>query len=371
MRKRIRVVQGGTWAGKTYGIMSVLINYAARNPNRMITIVAESIPAIKRGAMTNFMEIMMDTGRWIESRFNYSERIYAFASGSKIEFNSFDSVGKAQAAGKRTELFINEAYYMDFDIADALIGRTTGIVWIDYNPHSSFWAHDELLKRNDVEFLKLIPADNECVPDTIRHEHQLKREKSLTSEYWSNWCRVYLDGEIGRLMGSIFTDWKTGAFPDGLAAINGMDFGFNDPDVLIRCGFERKSKTLYVDQKLYMSGNSSEQLRTLVTQLVGRNELIIADCADARMIHELKRYVNIKPVDKSKWTVAESIKMMLDWHIVVTDESLDVINELKNYVWNDKRAGVPVDAYNHTIDCIRYAFMNYISKPQTTQKWHA
>jgi phage terminase large subunit len=370
MRKRIRVVQGGTWAGKTFGIMACLIDYAAKNPNRNITVVAESIPSVKRGALTNFMDIMLNTNRWIEQHYNYSERIYEFTNRTKLEFNSFDTVGKAQAAGKRDDLFLNEAYYMKFEVADALIGRTTGIVWIDYNPHSTFWVHDELLKRPDVEFLKLIPSDNECVPATIRHEHELKRDKAKTSEYWSNWCRVYLDGEVGRLMGSIFTDWVTGEFNNATTVINGMDFGFNDPDVLIRCGFERKTKTIYVDQKVYMAGNSAEQLRTLVTQNVGRNELIIADCADARMIHELKRYVNIKPVDKSKWTVGESIKMMLDWRIVVTPESLDVINELKNYVWNDKRAGVPVDAYNHTIDCIRYAFMNYISKPQTAQTWH-
>lgn len=373
MRKRIRIIQGGTWAGKTFGIMAVIIDYAARNPNRMITVVAESIPALKRGAIANFMEIMTETGRWFETRYNYSERVYTFGNGSKIEFNSFETIGKVKAAGKRTDLFINEGYYIDWEIADALIGRTSGVIWVDFNPVSSFWAHDELIKRADAEFIKLIPDDNECVPASIRAEHQLKREKAKTSEYWMNWCRVYLDGEIGRLIGAIFTNWHTGAFNDKLAYVaNGMDFGYNDPDVLIRVSFDPKTKTMYCDQRLYSAGNTPDQLREhMRANNVNRNELIIADCADARMIAELRKYYNIKPVDKSKWTVGQAIKLMMDWELVVTDESLDLITELKNYVWNDKRAGIPVDAYNHAIDCIRYVFMTYIAKPKTPQTWHS
>lgn len=370
MTKRIRVIQGGTWAGKTYGIMAVIADYAAKNEGRFITVVAESIPAIKRGALSNFMEIMMITGRWIESHYNYSERIYTFANGSKVEFNSFESVGKAQAAGKRTDLFLNEAYYLNFEIADALIGRTTGLIWIDYNPHALFWVHDELLKRGDVEFIKLIPSDNECVPDTIKAEHRIKRERALTSEYWSNWCRVFLDGETGRLMGTIFTNWHPGEFDKSLPAIHGMDFGFNDPDVLIKFAFNRKAKIIYIHQLIYSSGNSAETLRELMKPVVSRNDLIVADCADARMINELKRYFNMTPANKKMWTVAESIKMLQDYEFVITEESLDVITEFKNYVWNDKRAGLPIDAYNHAIDCIRYAFNYTISKSKSTQKWH-
>jgi phage terminase large subunit len=372
MWKRIRIVQGGTWAGKTYGIMAVIIDYAARNPGRMITVVAESIPALKRGAIANFTEIMSDTGRWFESRYNYSERIYTFANGSKIEFNSFETIGKVKAAGKRTDLFINESYYIDWEIADALIGRTSGNIWIDFNPVSSFWAHEELMKRPDAQFIRLIPDDNECVPESIRNEHRIKREKALTSEYWKNWCRVYLDGEIGRLMGAIFNNWRPGEFNDKLAYVaNGMDFGYNDPDVLIRVSFDQKLKIIYCHQRIYSAGNTTEQLRDLMKDAsVNRNELIIGDCADARMIAELKKYYNIKPVDKSKWTVSQAVRLMQDWEIVVTDESLDLITELKNYVWNDKRAGIPIDAYNHAIDCIRYVFMTYIAKPKTPQTWH-
>jgi Terminase-like family. len=123
LKKRKKVIQGGTWAGKTFGLMAVVIDYLAKNPYRVMTVVAETIPAIKKGALQDFKTIMQDTGRWVEGRYNGTDRIYQFANGSTIEFNSFDSIGKAKAAGKRTDLLLNEAPYIPFEIADALIQR--------------------------------------------------------------------------------------------------------------------------------------------------------------------------------------------------------------------------------------------------------
>ena len=134
LKHRKKIIQGGTWAGKTYGIIPVLIDYSIKNKNKTVTIVAETIPAIKGGALKDFKNVMRDTGRWNESNFNASDLHYTFGSGTKIEFKSFDSVGKAQAAGKRDVLFINEAPYIPYDIADALIGRTTEDIYIDFNP---------------------------------------------------------------------------------------------------------------------------------------------------------------------------------------------------------------------------------------------
>ncbi len=125
MKARKKVVQGGTWAGKTYGIIPILVDYAARHRNKVVTVTAETVPALKGGAIKDFKNVMRDTGRWFEERWNATDLHYTFATGTKIEFKSFDSVGKAQAAGKRDVLFINEAPYIAYEIADALIGRTT------------------------------------------------------------------------------------------------------------------------------------------------------------------------------------------------------------------------------------------------------
>ncbi len=50
LEKRIKIVQGGTSAGKTFGIIPHLIHIAAKHPNQEISIVAESVPHLRRGA---------------------------------------------------------------------------------------------------------------------------------------------------------------------------------------------------------------------------------------------------------------------------------------------------------------------------------
>ena len=72
LQKRKRVIQGGTFAGKTYGILCVLIYYATKNPKEKITVVAETIPALKDGAISQFIEIMESTGRFNLNSYNIS-----------------------------------------------------------------------------------------------------------------------------------------------------------------------------------------------------------------------------------------------------------------------------------------------------------
>ena len=47
LKKRIKIVQGGTSAGKTYGILPILIDKACKQPNTEISVVSESIPHLR------------------------------------------------------------------------------------------------------------------------------------------------------------------------------------------------------------------------------------------------------------------------------------------------------------------------------------
>ena len=58
LKKRIKIVQGGTSAGKTYGILPILIDRAAKTPGTEISVVSESIPHLRRGALRDFVKIM-------------------------------------------------------------------------------------------------------------------------------------------------------------------------------------------------------------------------------------------------------------------------------------------------------------------------
>ena len=86
LKKRIKIVQGGTSAGKTYGIIPILINKAINTPNLEISIVSESIPHLRRGAIKDFIKILKETQRYFDNQYNRSLLRYEFRNGSYIEF---------------------------------------------------------------------------------------------------------------------------------------------------------------------------------------------------------------------------------------------------------------------------------------------
>jgi phage terminase large subunit len=95
---RKKVIQGGTSAGKTFGILPVLIDLATKTDRLEISVVSESIPHLRRGAMKDFIKIMMETGRYLDSRWNRSLLTYNFGNGSYIEFFSADQEGRLRGA---------------------------------------------------------------------------------------------------------------------------------------------------------------------------------------------------------------------------------------------------------------------------------
>lgn len=363
---RKKVIQGGTSASKTYSIIPILIDYATKNPRHLITVVAESIPAVRNGAVKIFQDVMYDTNRWIQDHWRSNPMEYKFSNGATIQFTSFDNAGKAKAAGKRDILFLNEANHINFDIADALMVRSNSI-WIDFNPDHEFWAHTETLKEPDSEFLLLTYKDNEGLPPEILQELLIRQEKAKTNDYWANWCKVYIDGEIGVIQGAIFQNWSIGEFDNSLPHVYGLDFGFsNDPDSLIKVAVDKKRKLIYASEVLYKTGNSTEQLTKLLqANLNPSNSLVVADSADPRTINDLRiKNFNAIPATKGPDSVRNGIKRLQDYEIIVTSTSTNLIKELRNYVWHDKKSEMPIDAYNHQIDPLRYAFDKLV--PQST-----
>ena len=176
--KRIKVVQGGTSSGKTYAIIPILIDRACKESRLKITVVAETLPAVKEGSMDIFINVMEETNRWIDKNWNASTLTYTFTNKSRIQFKSFDSEGKAKASGKRDILFLNEANHISYSIADALMIRSKE-TYIDYNPDNEFWVHKEVLNQPNAEFLLLTFEDNEGLPDETLEDLLIKKSKAF------------------------------------------------------------------------------------------------------------------------------------------------------------------------------------------------
>lgn len=356
MTARKKVIQGGTSAGKTYGIIPILIDKAIKINGLKITVVAETLPAVKEGALDIFKNVMFDTGRWIESNWNASSLTYTFSSRSRIQFKSFDSVGKAKSSGKRDILFLNEANHIPFEIADALMIRSKE-TWIDFNPDNEFWVHKETLKEPNSEFLLLTYHDNEGCPIETIEDLKIKQEKAKTSTYWENWCKVYIDGEIGSLEGVIFNNWKTiDTIPNDARLLGyGVDFGYtNDPTAIVEV-YKWNDKRI-VNEICYQKELSNSQ----IAKLIPTKDNAYCDSAEPKSIAELKAFgIRAYPVTKGSDSINYGIQLMQEQNYLVTSSSVNLITELRKYAWDkDKRTGEklnkPIDNFNHAIDAFRY-----------------
>jgi len=372
LKKRIRIVQGGTSSSKTFSIIPLLIHYASLNPGSEISIVSESIPHLKRGALKDFKKIMQWTDNYKDERLNKSNLKYTFANNSYIEFFSVDQPDKLRGA-RRDILFINEANNVSFEAYDQLAVRTKKFIYIDYNPTSEFWAHTELLQDQDADFVILTYKDNEALDDAIVKEIEKAKEKAKTSKYWENWWNVYGLGKVGSLEGVVFQNWDETMQVPGDAKLlgGGMDFGYtNDPTAYIQC--YKLNNTLIFDEVIYRTGLLNSDIKDLLRSNNVGMTAIYADSAEPKSIAEIRRYgFNIKGADKGRDSVLYGINILQQHHFLVTKRSTNLIKELRNYTWDTSKTGEklnkPVDAFNHAIDAIRYFAMMQLDNKKTNQ----
>mgnify|MGYP001616638167 FL=1 len=366
MSKKIRAVYGGTGASKTVSILVWCIDYSQSHFNKIVDIVSESYPHLEAGAIREFKSIMMDGNYWKDELWNETKHIYTFETGTKLNFESIDKVGKAHGP-RRDVLFVNECNYVNWNIIDQLIVRTRNVVWLDWNPVSEFWYYTELKgKRNDIDELKLTYLDNEGLSDAERTEIE-SRKGNL------RWWRVYGEGELGEAEGRIFTGWQ---FIDEIpyeARLEGygLDFGYDpDPAALIAIYYYNGGYIL--DEILYERKLENPQLADTLLNLP--KALVIADSAEPKSIAEIRRLgINIIGADKGSESVRYGVKTLQALKISVTQKSINLIKEYRNYFQSvDRKTNLPIigqyEGECHAIDAARYKLCSLLPIQQRKEK---
>ena len=356
--KRITCVQGGQGAGKTYAILRMLIELCLARSDKKVIVCQAELTKMKLSVIADFVKILKTAGIYEERRWNKSSHTYTFQSDSQIIFVGLDreDIGK----GLRCNVvYFNEANKINFETYRQLSSRANKIV-LDYNPNFRFWAHDEIIPRDDCEFICLKYTDNEALGEAEKEEilnyyrQGYDEDGNVKNPFWANVWRVYGLGEVGVLVGTIFTNVKSGDFPEELPHVYGMDFGMQDPTTCIKVAVDEHNKKIYADEIFYQSGLSTNQIAELAkTKTHG---LIIGDNAASQTINTLKidNRVNIIPSQKNK--IIDDIRKMQGYEIVVTCNSTNLLDEFSKYVWRDKGNELPIDKYNHGIDALRYGF---------------
>jgi len=363
---RKKVVQGGKDAGKTWAILPNLINDAIEEPLDEVSIVSDTMPSLRRGAIRDFLKIMKDTGRYRPQCWNKSSFTYTFPNGSWIEFFSADSEDKVRGP-RRKKLYINEANRLDFETYHQLAGRTSGDIYIDFNPTSEFWAHTEVLKEPDAEHLILTYKDNEAVSQHVIDDFAIAETKAADgSKYWQNYIRVYRDGQIGQLQGSVFERWDVVEdVPEKAKLLGyGLDFGWEAPAAVV--AVYQMDNRYYFDEVIYESKLSNQAIARMLLDIDIGGDMVIADYAEPKSIEEIRREgINIHGCDSKTDIRPYAIRRLNNDEFFATKQSENIISELRGYIWDRDSKGVatgkPKKGNDHAMDALIY-FVGTVDK---------
>lgn len=377
LTKRIRALQGGTSASKTISTLQVLIHLAQIDTLPKITsIVSESLPHLRKGAMRDFLNIMETHGYFDDNSWNKTDSIYTFPNKSIIEFFGADQPAKVRGP-RRDRLYMNECNNMAFETFEQLEVRTREAIWLDWNPSNEFWFYSDVCgcgmtscqgTRKDVDHIILTYKDNEALEQTIVDSIEQRKERK-------DWWQVFGLGLLGELSGKIYTGWSIiEEVPHQAKLVRyGIDFGYtNDPAAII--ALYQYGDSFIVDEILFQKGMLNSQLAAVI-QNQEVNVLCVADSAEPKSIEDLSQYgIAVIPCTKGRDSVKRGIDVVQDQRMSITKRSTNIIKEYRNYMWEVDKDGkvlnVPEGGYDHSMDAIRYAVesMPRLVRPLTLEE---
>jgi phage terminase large subunit len=323
----------------------------------MTSVVSESFPHLKRGAIRDFEAILREQNYFKEANWNRTDFVYTFESGSKIEFFSVDQPDKVRGP-RRDRLFINEANNIPYEAFDQLEVRTKEFVILDWNPTNEFWWYNEVIgKRDDAEQIILTYKDNEGLsPQIIASIEQRKNRKG--------WWKVYGEGQLGEVEGKIYKDWVIIDDVPHEARLErrGLDFGYtNDPTAIM--DIYKWNGAFIFDEVCYQKGMSNKNIADLNDSF--DYALTVADSAEPKSIDELRLYgMNVIPAKKKQGSVRQGINYIQGQKVFITKRSVNAIKEYRNYLFETNKEGKvinePKQGNDHCMDAIRYGLDSYI-----------
>ena len=351
--------EGGSRSSKSYSIMQLLIMIAINNPNKRISCVSHSLPHVKRGMYRDFKLIMQEMELWDDNNFSYSNFIYTYQNGSYIELFGLEDEGKARGPG-RDILFINEANLLTKLLFDQLAMRTTGQIFLDWNPADFVsWVYTVADNQNNKRIHSTYLNNKANL--TQSQISAIESFKDLPDDFM--W-KVYGLGQRGAAKELIYTKWQQGERPGKGDVFYGLDFGYNHPAVLTRV--EHYEGVNYVEECIYQSNLTLSDLIVKIKEHVTDRSPIYADAAEPKSIEEIYRAgLNIKPAVKDVWAGILKVK---SYPLVISPKAHNGHKELSSYKWkkdkNDQIIEEPIKANDDFCDSMRYAIHTHLSIPK-------
>lgn len=378
---RYFIVSGGRGSGKSFSVnaLLVMLTYEAGHTilftrytltSAYISIIPEFIDKLELFGFTQDFHITKD-------------EILNKKTGSKIIFRGIKTSSGDQTANLKslqgiTTWVVDEAEELTdehkFDTIDLSV-REKGLqnrVILILNPTTKeHFIYKRFFEDRGIQEGSNITKDN----TTYIHTTYIDNIDNLSKSYIDQIAQMrerrpdkykqqMLGAWLNKAEGVIFSNWTIGEFKRYSVSVWGQDYGFAaDPSTLVEVNINTSTKTIYLKECFYLQRLTTSQIAELNLKHANSG-LIVGDSAEPRLIHEIRaKGCNVKPSIKGQGSVTYGISLLQDYDLVVSPESTNLIKELNNYRWLERKSNTPVDAYCHLIDAIRYAVGYQLQNP--------
>jgi len=380
---RYFIVTGGRGSSKSFSICFIILGLISEETGHNVLFTRYTLRSASISIIPEFME-KIELANMIDQFYITRDEIIHKKTGSKIIFRGLKTSSGDQTASLKsltgiTTWVMDEAEELnDEDIFDKidLSVRQQGVlnrVIMILNPTTKeHWIYTRFFEGKGVEGgLNGLKGDTTYIHttylDNIKNlsESFINRINEMKERRPERYKHQVLGGWQAKAEGVIFENWKLGEFEEVGKIVAGADFGFSsDPSTLVLTSIDTDNKIIYLKECFYLKGLTTSQLSTLYQKHAGDN-LIIADSAEPRLINELSLRSNVKPSIKGQGSVIYGISLMLDYDLVIDPSSENLIKELNNYKWLEKKSQTPIDNFNHLLDAARYSIGYQLKNPRS------
>ncbi len=372
---------GGTGSSKSYSLTQLFVlDRLFSCHKRKMLIVRKTLPSLKKSTYEEALGIIQDMALESFISINKTDMVWEYKPNrNKIFWGSLDDAGKWKSTAFN-DIWMEEG--MDYEYHDyqvlSLYNRapaTDGLpnqFYISENPVDEFhWTKTQIIDQLPKDSFELIHStynDNPYYPE------DKKKQLELIALTDPNFYRIYKLGEWGILEGLIYTNYDiVSEFPTEGNFYMGLDFGFNDPTVLVEhC---EKDREIWERELFYESGyTNADFIKWLNANEIDKNIPIYADSEDPNRIEEIRREgYNIIPAKKGKDSVLSGINFCKKFKYHIHENSVNIKRENKSYCWqvkNGKLLDIPNQSNDHSMDARRYADVGHLNR-QETKVWFA
>lgn len=370
-KERYHVITGGRGSSKSFTVGTYLVDLALREPNQIILFTRYTLNSAHISIIPEFIEKIELLG--YQDKFNVNKTEITCINGSKILFRGIKTSSGNQTANLKSiqgvttwvldeaEELVDEKIFDKIDDSIRTVTHQNRVILV-LNPTShEHWVFKRFIeqKQPNTNYIHTTYLDNihNLSQSFIDKAEQVK---DINLEIYEH---RYLGKWIEKAEGVVFNNWIVGNFNNDLQIIYGQDYGFsNDPTTLVKVAVDKANRKIYLDECFCRKGLSTDQIFELNKHYADKS-LIVGDSAEPRLISELRsRGLNIREAEKGQGSVSSGILTLLDYQLIVTENSVNLQKELRNYVWIDKGSKLVIDDYNHIIDAVRYATKQIIGK---------